>query len=255
MNRDYMSKEWSRLERKEQKYLEQNRTVNAAAWQEAIEKRVPTKLNETLDAAFYKAFSLVFEKGTPIIEKTYNREKLKQDYQINAYAADVRKNTKTIRSFGKKAAGSRCVNLAVSAIEGVGMGALGMGIPDIPVFISVLLKSIYEIALSYGFSYDSEEEKLFILKLIEVALSHEENLTDGNSQIDRFIENGTLAITKEEQLHRTSDALSKELLYLKFLQGIPVVGVLGGISDAYYQKKISAYASLKYQRRFLQKRS
>ena len=195
MNRDHMSKEWSRLERKEQKYLEQNRTVNATAWQEAIEKRVPQKLNETLDAAFYKAFSLVFEKGTPIIEKTYNREKLKQDYQINAYAADVRKNAKTIRSFGKKAAGLRCVNLAVSAIEGVGMGVLGMGIPDIPIFISVLLKSIYEIALTYGFSYDSEEEKLFILKLIEVALSHEENLTDGNSQIDRFIENGTLAVS------------------------------------------------------------
>lgn len=38
MNRDHMSKEWSRLERKEQKYLEQNRTVNATAWQEAIIK-------------------------------------------------------------------------------------------------------------------------------------------------------------------------------------------------------------------------
>lgn len=41
------------------------------------------------------------------------------------------------------------------------------------------------------------------------------------------------------------------MLYLKFIQGIPVVGVAGGISDVIYQKKITDYAVLKYKRRFL----
>lgn len=45
--------------------------------------------------------------------------------------------------------------------------------------------------------------------------------------------------------------LSKELLYLKFVQGIPVVGVIGGVSDVVYQKKITDYALLKYKKRFL----
>ena len=43
-------------------------------------------------------------------------------------------------------------------------------------------------------------------------------------------------------------------LYLKFVQGIPVVGVVGGLSDMVYQKKISDYAAIKYKRRFLEMR-
>ncbi len=42
-------------------------------------------------------------------------------------------------------------------------------------------------------------------------------------------------------------------MYLKFVQGIPIVGVVGGLSDMVYQKKISDYAALKYKRRFLLK--
>ena len=49
------------------------------------------------------------------------------------------------------------------------------------------------------------------------------------------------------------DGRNQELLYLKFVQGIPIVGVVGGLSDMVYQKKISDYAALKYKRRFLLK--
>ncbi len=53
-------------------------------------------------------------------------------------------------------------------------------------------------------------------------------------------------------MRRTAGALSSELLYLKFVQGIPIVGVAGGASDIVYQRKIASYASLKYRRRFLE---
>lgn len=130
-----------------------------------------------------------------------------------------------------------------------------MGIPDIPVFLGVLLKSIYEIALSYGFSYDTEEERIFILKLIEAALSHEEELAGRNTELNLWIQGGrTFDISRSDQERRTSDALSRELLYLKFVQGVPVLGVVGGVSDMVYQKKISDYAALKYKRRFLEKK-
>ena len=41
---------------------------------------------------------------------------------------------------------------------------------------------------------------------------------------------------------------------MKFVQGLPVVGVVGGVSDMLYQKKISDYAEIKYKRRFLEKK-
>ena len=57
---------------------------------------------------------------------------------------------------------------------------------------------------------------------------------------------------KEVVLSKTSSLLSKELLYMKFLQGIPIAGAVGGIYDAVYMKRVTEYANLKYKRRFLQ---
>ena len=131
------------------------------------------------------------------------------------------------------------------------MGLFGMGIPDIPLFLGLLLKSIYEIALSYGFSYEGEEEQIFILKLIETALLEGESLEAGTVQLNRIIDGAEkLSADKEAQMQRTADALADEMLYLKFVQGLPVVGILGGVSDLVYQRKISEYALLKYKRRF-----
>lgn len=273
----HIEKEWQQLLRAEQSFLNRNMPSHLAGWQEKIAKFVPDKLENTLNTAFYKAFELIFDKGTGIIEKTYQKEKKEQNYKINAYAADVRDTRWSLRAFGREAAVSKNFNMALSTVEGVGMGVLGMGIPDIPLFLGVLLKSIYEIALSYGFSYDSEQEQIFILKLIEVALSHDTALAEGNMELNLWMQGKKSEVvvtesgerqeveveqattrcfetSRSEQIKRTSDALAQELLYLKFVQGLPVVGVVGGLSDMVYQKKISDYAAMKYKRRFLEMR-
>lgn len=254
MQKKHVEKEWQQMLRAEQAFLRKNMTAPRAGWQERLSEYVPDKLESTLNTAFYKAFELIFEKGTGVIEKTYRREKKEQNYKIHAYTAEVRGSRRSLRAFGREAAAGKSLNMAISAVEGVGMGILGMGIPDIPIFLGVLLKSIYEIALSYGFPYDTREEQMFILKLIETALSHEQELAHRNAELNLWMEDAKngFADSWEGQLKRTSDALSRELLYLKFVQGMPVVGIVGGFSDMIYQKKISDFAALKYRRRFLE---
>ena len=41
------------------------------------------------------------------------------------------------------------------------------------------------------------------------------------------------------------------MLLLKFIQGLPVVGILGGAANPLYYHKITAYTQLKYRRRYL----
>ena len=41
---------------------------------------------------------------------------------------------------------------------------------------------------------------------------------------------------------------------MKFLQGIPIVGAVGGFYDAIYMKRITKYVNLKYKKRFLKKK-
>ena len=36
--------------------------------------------------------------------------------------------------------------------------------------------------------------------------------------------------------------------------GVPIAGVAGGVGDAVYMKRITEYAGLKYQKRYLQRR-
>ncbi len=252
MNQKQIEKEWKKLIKTEEKFISHNLEKKEAGWQTKIEKYVPEKLSGTLNTAFYKAFELIFEKGTGVIEKTYNKEKREQDYKINEYAAELKNNRKTMKVFGKQAKASQNLNMAISTIEGVGMGVVGAGLPDIPVFLGVLLKSIYETALIYGFTYETEQEQIFILKVIETALKHENNLIDGNQELNTWLETPyPFLITKTEQIKQTSLVLAEEMLYLKFVQGIPFVGIAGGLSDVVYQKKITDYAQMKYKRRFL----
>lgn len=248
-------KEWEKFVKKENKYLEKQLNKKESFLNQKLEEKVPEKLQGTLDTAFAKAFHLIFEKGTAVIEKTYRKEEIEKQYQINEFTNELKQDKKSLRSFSKNAKGSGTKNLVVSGAAGIGMGILGVGLPDIPVFTAMILKSIYEIAMHYGYSYETEEEQYFILLLIQGAVTHGEDMLVIDKEINQYISSSIWLQekTKEEMIHQTVGCLSKELLYMKFLQGIPVVGAVGGAYDVVYLKQITEYANLKYERRFLER--
>ncbi len=249
-----IEKEWDKLLKQESKFLSARVEKKDTFLNQKLSQVVPEKLQDTLDSAFAKAFGLIFDKGTGIIEKTYKKSDIEQNFQINQYAAEVKNNKKTLNAFSKHAKRSGNVNLLVSGTAGIGMGLIGVGIPDIPVFIGMVLKSIYEIALNYGYRYDTPEEQYFILLLIEGAVSYGDEMVKIDTEIDEYMKAKTLpdGYSREEQIRRASASLSKELLYMKFLQGVPIVGIVGGAYDVVYMKQITKYANLKYKHRFLQ---
>ncbi len=253
------TKDWNELEKKEAKFIAKRQQGPTSALINKLDRFVPKKLSSTLDAAFSKGFALIFEKGTGVIEKTYNKEKRQADFQINTYASEVKGDRKSVRNFTKQAKSAKTANLLVSSVEGIGLGLVGAGIPDIPLFVAMVLKSVYEIALSYGYDYESDGEKVFILKIIEVAMYDEDEFVEQNDYlndlIDSIVEDGDnfdeYEVNQEAQIKLTASALSKEMIYTKFLQGQFVIGIAGGIFDPIYVNRISNYAVLKYRRRFL----
>ena len=247
-------KEWDKYIKKEARYLEKQLTKKESVLNQKLEEKVPEKLQGTLDTAFAKAFHLIYEKGTGIIEKTYRKDDIKKNYLINELTNELKQDRKSLRTFSKNAKGSGTKNLVMSGAAGIGMGILGVGIPDIPVFTGMMLKSIYEIAMHYGYSYETEEEQYFILLLIQGAVTHGEEMLAVDSKINQYIASSIWVQeeSKEEMIQKTASYLSKELLYMKFLQGIPVVGAVGGAYDVIYLKQITEYANLKYERRFLE---
>ena len=245
--------EWWQFRKKEQKFLESRAEKKDTFLNKKLAEKVPEKLQGTLDSAFAKAFGMIFEKGTGIIEKTYKKDELQKSFKINEYADEVWQTRGSLKVFEKKAEKAGRLNMLVSGVAGIGMGAFGAGLPDIVLFVGFILRSVYEIALDYGFEYESPEERQFILLVIEGAVSYGEDLRRIDDLLNGYIEKSEMPQDYEEkkQIERTAAGLSKELLYMKFLQGIPIVGVVGGAYDVVYLKKITEYANLKYKKRFL----
>ncbi len=224
-----------------------------------IQGFIPDKLKNTLDAAFYKGFQIVFEKGSTYIEKTYQRDKITLEYDINNYAIDKRMNKKHINKLDRYSKQTQLLNSSFSVLEGGVLGVLGIGLPDIPLFLAVLVKTLYEIALSYGYSYDTPEERAYILLLISGAITKGEVQREYNHvlellgrQLDSDIESG---IDLDLQMKETSTHLSEALLTAKFIQGIPVVGVIGGAVNYSIVSRAAKYARLKYKKRYLLKKA
>ena len=87
--------------------------------------------------------------------------------------------------------------------------------------------------------------------LIRTAVSHGPQVREMNEKVNDYIKSDWLPLDyiREEEIEKTAKALSEELLYMKFIQGIPIVGVTGGIYDAVYMREIIKYADLKYRQR------
>lgn len=233
-----------------QKRAQQKLFVLPAALEEKIPTGVQTKLNE----AFSAAFGLIFEKGTGVIEKTYRKENIKETFHAQAEEVICYQSRRNLRAADKLAGRSEKANELLCGMGGIGMGLLGMGLPDIPVFTGFLLKSLYQTALRFGYSYDSEEEKIFILLVVQTSLGRGELQNRSFSLIESYTKTGSFPqpLLPEQEIKITANLLSCELLYLKILQGMPLVGAVGGIYDTVYLKRINDFARLAYRKRYLQ---
>lgn len=246
-------REWTALMKKEARLLQKRLMEEPSFLEESLSSKVPDRLEDTLNFAFQKAFHLVFSKGATLIERTYSKEQRKQAFRANMATAQIMQNRKSLQTFSKKARLQSVQNVIVAGVEGTLLGFLGIGLPDIPLFSAVLLRSIYEISMSYGFEYHADEEQLFILMIIETALLRGEEFARSDAQLNHWIDWGKVPpFSRKEQMKKTSAALSSHLLYLKFIQGIPIIGTIGGISDSFCLKRVTQYAEYKYKRRFLQ---
>lgn len=222
-----------------------------------VEEKIPEKLQSTLNIAFEKGFKTVFDKGLAIIEKTYNKEDINMEFDINSYAINKYPTKRNLKKIDKSANKKTFINKSVTAIEGGALGLLGIGIPDIPIYIGVILKSIYEISLSYGFDYNFPEERIYILNIICASVTSGTERKMYFNKLDTIaneIDNGKYHnYNIDETLKETSNKISTYMLTSKFIQGLPIVGVVGGVTNFKTLHDISTIAKLKYKQRYLNK--
>lgn len=226
---------------------------DSPVWKKKLNEKVPEKVRAGLESAFRKAFSVVLEKGSSLIGKTFNRDEAEKDHQVRDFAVRLKGSRKELRRVRGGAARADIVNVAATTVEGAGLGFVGVGLPDIVLFISVILKGIYECAAHYGREHTDPRERYLILKMIEASLSRRDDWVRLNGEVDELLMNGYIPSEEElqEQVRRTADACAMDMLLQKFFQGLPVIGVLGGIANPVYYSKITGYAKTKYHKAYV----
>lgn len=249
------------IEKKESKLLKEPTDnyikTKLSPIKDKLEDKIPAKLQSTLEIAFQKGFKTVFDKGVGIIEKTYDKDTINMEHDINTYAVNKYPSKKNLKKIDKSANKKSLINKSITVIEGSGLGLLGIGLPDIPLYISVILKSIYEISLSYGFDYSSDNERAYILTLISSAVTKGEERKHYFNQLDLMASQIDTLNTPDYDIDQiltdTSSKLSTYMLTAKFIQGLPIIGVIGGATNLLTLQDITQIAKLKYKKRYLQK--
>lgn len=240
--------------RREQAFLRAFRDGAADPLGRLLEGKIPPALDRTLHGAFARAFRLVFEKGEGVVRWAARQQRREEACRIRDFTARLRQDRSSLRAFSRSASAAGWGSVLQAGVQGVGLGLLGIGLPDIPLFTLTLLKSVRETAVSFGFFEDGPVERAFALEVIAAALSAGGELDRRNRSLNRFIQTGAWENEDAELSRRigeTAEILSRSMLHWKFVQGFPLAGAAAGAWDAVCLRRVQRYAAIKYQRRFL----
>lgn len=224
----------------------------------SVQNKIPDGLRDKLELAFRKGFQLVFEKGSGLIDKTYNAESLQREYEENEQALSERVTGGRLRRLRARSRAAVRGGTGIALAEGAALGVLGVGLPDIPLFLAGMLRGLYRIAQSFGFGCKNDGERCYLLLLIAASLSKGEErgrlaaLADDTAQaLDR---GGVCPAALDECIDTAAARLADEMLAAKFVQGLPVVGIAGGLQNVPVYRRITSYAARAYEKRSLLRR-
>ena len=260
-----MDKEWRKrvkaidkdlrvVEKQETKLQKAALNAKPAPIKTALENKIPQKIYFGLESTFTKGFSLVFSQGKEIIEKTYKKETIQNNHAIRDYAVQLKGGHRELKKMHKRAKRYDSLYVVVTTAEGIALGALGIGMPDIVLFLSTLLRGIYGTVLNYGFDYESRTEQYIILKMMAASLTYGENWIAENDEVDELMMASDLTVTEDAlntQLRQTASVFAMDMLLIKFIQGLPIVGIIGGAANPIYYNRVVNYVQLKYRKRYL----
>ncbi|MCU7547703.1 EcsC family protein [Chitinophagaceae bacterium LB-8] len=133
-----------------------------------ISSRVQTKLNSYIPEKIHKTITTVIKqmvRGVLFGAKYTSKQQL-HNVSLQLAEAEVQKSIYKYKH--------------AAAVEGgiTGAGGLLLGLADFPIFLSIKLSMLFDIASLYGFSVKDYKERVYILHIFQLAFSNQEHRRD-----------------------------------------------------------------------------
>ena len=169
------------------------------------------------------------------------------------YAVERRGQRRDVKRLRKSSRRANRALTALTAAEGITLGALGIGVPDAAIFTTVLLRGVFRTALRFGVDTDDAGERYLLLCMMEASLLDGGVFADADRKIDEMLTSPHAPTEREtrEQSRRTAHALSDAMMTMKFVQGIPIAGIAGGMHDPVCYRRVVGYVEEKLYKRYL----
>lgn len=160
-----------------------------------------------------------------------------------------------MKKFDKSVKTSNNISAFLTGVKSTALGTLGVGLPDIPIFVAEIIRVVYSTALKYGYSYENENEKIFILSIIAFALCETSQKQKYSGICDNIAEcietEKNISISLKDMEYETSQILSKTVCGTKLIQGVMIAGILSSAGNISIINNVSKSAYLKYKKRFI----
>ncbi|NLM42756.1 MAG: EcsC family protein [Clostridiales bacterium] len=141
-------------------------------------------------------------------------------------------------------------------LEGAGTGAGGLllGLADLPLLLSIKIKFLYDVASIYGFDVKDYKERLYILKIFQLAFSSQAVVNKVFNEMENW-EEYSKHLPSSLELFNWREFQQEYRDYIdiaKLLQLVPGIGaVVGAYANAKLMDKLGVTAMNAYRMRIL----
>ncbi|MDQ0232302.1 EcsC family protein [Metabacillus malikii] len=209
------------LEKAEEARIWKQKLLKKPSMFERSSKKVQGKINQLIPEKIHYAITEAIKK---MVQATIIGSNITTTAKnVNALTFEEREKLvlNTIETYKKTA-----------AIEGASTGAGGilLGMADFPLFLSIKMKFLYEVASIYGYNTKEEKERLFLLYIFQLAFSSETYKAQTLNLIENWEENNQSIEDVDWRIFQQEYRDYIDLV--KLLQVLPGIGaVVGGVAN------------------------
>lgn len=214
-----------------------------------LQDAAPQKVRQGLEAAFEKSFLALLAR--PELVGRGLRPAASGDEN-----ASLRQQRFAFYQARRRSGAGALGYTLFSGGEAAALGVLGIGLPDIPILLGTLLRSLYGVCAQYGHDWQSPQEQAFLLAVLAAAAAPSEEarpLLERCRLLGQAIDAGqdwSAILDVEQAAGEASRQLCRTVVAAKLVQGVPLAGVCGGWYNGKLLSRATKLASCQYQRRW-----